>query len=102
MVSVSEILFLTIWHKKSKLPMLTVPTVFWFDNYDSLVENDTGAGSIHNTPGVAFQDEPGSSFIRPSATVSKSKKRSLSLEGEEMPGIKVSKINPKKNPQKLR
>ena len=43
---------------------VTVPTVL-FDNYDSFVDNTTGAGSIHNTPGVAFQEEPGSSYIRP-------------------------------------
>ena len=40
----------------------TVPTLFWFDNYDSFIDNNTGADSIHNTPGIAFQEEVSSSI----------------------------------------
>ena len=93
--------------QSSSLPLqpinssVTVPTVYWFDNYDSFVDNNTGAGSIHNTPGVAFQEKTDSSFIRPSVTIPKSKKRSLSLDREETPATKVSKINPKKNPPQI-
>ena len=76
----------------------TVPTVFWFDNFDSFVDNNTGAGSIHNTPGVAFQEETSSTHRRSADTVPKSKKRSIS-NSEEGPAAKISKINPKKNPK---
>ena len=34
-----------------------VPTIFWWDNFDRFVDNLSGAGSIHNTPGIAFQVE---------------------------------------------
>ena len=34
-----------------------VPTVFWWDNFDRNIETTTGAGSIHNTPGVVFQEK---------------------------------------------
>ena len=32
-----------------------VPIIFWWDNFDRFVDNLTGGGSIHNTPGIAFQ-----------------------------------------------
>ena len=75
----------------------TVPTVFWFDNFDSFIDNNTGAGSIHNTPGVVFQEETSSTTKRPDVSIKKTKKRSLS-DLEEAPASKISKINPKKNP----
>ena len=73
------------------------PLVLWFDNFDSFVDNNTGAGSIHNTPGVAFQEETSSTMRRPSISIPKSKKRSLS-DDQEGPAYKVPKINPKTNP----
>ena len=83
-----------------KDPSSTAPTVFWFDNFDSFVDNNTGAGSIHNTPGVAFQEETSATMRRPDASIQKSKKRSLS-DLEEAPATKIPKINPKKNPKHI-
>ena len=74
-----------------------VPLVLWFDNFDKFVDNTTGAGSIHNTPGVAFQEETSSTVRRPNISIPKSKRRSLTM-GDEGPASKVPKINPKTNP----
>ena len=75
-----------------------VPTVFWFDNFDSFVDNNTGAGSIHNTPGVAFQEENEMTVRRPDISKEKTKRRSLPSKIDE-PCPKVPRINPKKNPE---
>ena len=75
----------------------TVPTVFWFDNFDSFIDNNTGAGSIHNTPGVAFQEENDSTMRRPDRSTERTKRRSLTDTNESL-CPKVPKINPKKNP----
>ena len=79
----------------------TIPTIFWFDNYDAFVDNTTGAGSIHNTPGIAFQEETSSSFRRPDISVPMSRKRSLKREEKEEPFKKIPKIKPKTNPPLL-
>jgi hypothetical protein len=34
-----------------------VTTTFWWDNFDRNIETASGAGSIHNTPGIVFQQE---------------------------------------------
>ena len=34
-----------------------VLTVFWADNFDKIVENATGGGSVHTTHLVAFQEQ---------------------------------------------
>ena len=34
-----------------------VLTTFWWDNFDRNIETASGAGSIHNTPGIMFQEE---------------------------------------------
>ena len=34
-----------------------VLTVFWADNFDIIVENATGGGSVHTTHLVAFQEQ---------------------------------------------
>ena len=67
-----------------------VPLVLWFDNFDKFVDNTTGAGSIHNTPGVAFQEETSSTVRRPNISIPKSKRRSLTM-GDEGPASKVRK-----------
>ena len=34
-----------------------VLTVFWADNFDKIVENATGGGSVHTTHLLAFQEQ---------------------------------------------
>ena len=54
-----------------------VSTIFWCDNFDRNVEAASGAGSIHNTPGIAFQEHSAAAVMRQEdITISKSKKRS--------------------------
>ena len=77
-----------------------VPTVFWFDNYDAFVDNNTGADSIHNTPGIAFQEETLDSVRRSTVSIPKSRKRSLDDESDS-PSQKIPKIKPKTNPPLL-
>ena len=40
-----------------KNPESSVSTIFWWDKFDHFVDTGTGGGSIHNTPGIAFQEE---------------------------------------------
>ena len=56
-----------------------------------------GANSIHNTPGIAFQEEVSTSIRRPDESVPVSKKRSIDIPAESPP-TKFQKINPKFNP----
>ena len=46
-------------HNETLLPIQpgSPPTVFWWDNFDRFVDDNVGVGSIHNTPGIAFQKE---------------------------------------------
>ena len=44
---------LPIQPKENKM----VLTVFWADNFDIIVENATGGGSVHTTHLVAFQEQ---------------------------------------------
>ena len=70
-----------------------VTTTFWWDNFDRNVETASGAGSIQNTPGIAFQEESESTVTRDSNTsIPKSERRSLKLSDEEH--FPVSTINP--------
>eukprot|EP00794_Sanderia_malayensis_P002237 gene2237-2552_t len=77
-----------------------VSTIFWWDNFDRNIETSSGSGSIHNTPGIVFQ-EASEACIKRSNEVSipMSKRRSLPA----MPAEEVSnfRINPKTEPPKL-
>ena len=75
------------------------PVVFWWDNFDSYVDTGTGAGSIHNTPGIAFQEETDETIRRKDISIKRSKRTSL-VEEETIP-LKRLKIDPKKNPNKF-
>ena len=72
-----------------------VPIIFWWDNFDRLVDNLTGGGSIHNTPGIAFQEEVDGSVRRQDVSIVPSK-RTVSFQ--ETQPTKKPKINPKKAP----
>lgn len=72
------------------------PTIFWLDNFDKSVETITGSGSIHNTPGIAFQEVSLNTSIREELSISRSKRTSLPIDQE--PPMKRFKIDPKKNP----
>ena len=73
------------------------PTIFWWDNFDTFV--DTGIGSIHNTPGIAFQEETTDTRRRTDVSIERSKR--TSLVAEDAPPLKKFKINPKKDPPKF-
>ena len=78
---------------------MCAPVIFWWDNFDSFVDTGNGAGSIHNTPGIAFQEETVETTRRNDVTIKRSKRTSL-MENETIP-LKRLKIDPKKNPQKF-
>ena len=69
--------------------------IFWWDNFDRFVDNYTGGCSIHNTPGIAFQEETNDTVRRDQTSIARSKRTSLSFS-ESVP--KKIKIDPKKNP----
>ena len=74
-----------------------VTTTFWWDNFDRNVETATGAGSIHNTPGIVFQEESESTVTRDTTvSIPKSKRRSLKNQEEEC--FPFCTINPKIEP----
>ena len=73
-----------------------VPTIFWWDNFDRFVDNLTWAGSIHNTPGIAFQEETNDTIKRNESSIIPSKRTSILYE-EALPA-KRPKIDPKKSP----
>lgn len=78
-----------------------VPIVFWYDNFDRFVDSPTGAGSIHNTPGIAFQEKTSRTIQRTAdITIPKSRKRSIQAP-DEIPK-KRPKIDPKKLPVPLK
>eukprot|EP00794_Sanderia_malayensis_P013273 gene13273-14641_t len=74
-----------------------VTTTFWWDNFDRNIETSTGTASLHNTPGIMFQEETNETCVRrDDINIPKSKRRSLKLkEANETP---VSSIQPKRNP----
>eukprot|EP00795_Rhopilema_esculentum_P007883 gene7883-13766_t len=58
-----------------------VATSFWWDNFDRNIETSSGASSLHNTPGILFQEETDNVRIREDAVnISRSKRRSLKLK----------------------
>lgn len=74
-----------------------VSKIFWWDNFDRNVETTTGAGSVHTTPGVAFQEESSEAILRnEDVSIEKSKRRSIHLP----PPVAAprQKINPKIEP----
>ena len=74
-----------------------VSTIFWWDNFDRNVETATGAGSVHTTPGVAFQEESSAAVLRnENFSIERSKRRSIQLPPPA--AAPRQKINPKKEP----
>ena len=74
-----------------------VTTTFWWDNFDRNIETASGAGSIHNTPGIVFQEESESTVTRDTTvSIPRSKRRSLKNQEEEY--FPFSTINPKVEP----
>ena len=72
------------------------PTIFWWDNFDRFIDTGTGGGSIHNTPGIAFQEQSADTLRRQESSINRSKRTSLA--NEQGPPLKRFKIDPKKNP----
>ncbi len=74
-----------------------VTTTFWWDNFDRNIETASGAGSIHNTPGIVFQEESEGVASRNEAiSIPRSKRRSLLLE--DAPPVAYSTVHPKTEP----
>ena len=58
-----------------------VLTVFWADNFDIIVENVTGGGSVHTTYLVAFQEQTeNTSFEYIHVSVPKTKSRKINVK----------------------
>ena len=74
-------------------PEFTAPVTFWYDNFDKFVDTGTGAGSIHNTPGIAFQEELANTVIRGDISIKKSQRTSL-LDEETIPLTPSPKLLP--------
>ena len=58
-----------------------VLTAFWADNFDLIVENTTGGGSVHTTHLVSFQEQTENTslkYIHVSVPKTKSRKVSVS------------------------
>ena len=74
--------------------------MFWWDNLDKNLDRACGGGSLHITPGIAFQEEvTGSEFRNMNVNQKRSKRRSLKLP--EPSNRAALKIDPKKNPQRF-
>ena len=74
-----------------------VLTTFWWDNFDRNIETVSGAGSIHNTPGIMFQEESAWTVNRnENVSIPKSKRRCVRLE--DVRPIQATSINPRKDP----
>ena len=74
-----------------------MPTIFWWDNFDRNIETMSGSGSIHNTPGIAFQETSLQAVARKEdVSIPKSKRRSIQVASQLKEAEK--KISPKTNP----
>ena len=69
---------------------------FWWDNFDRNIETVSGAGSIHNTPGIVFQEQSKSTITcDTNVSIPKSKRRSITTQEEYHHS---TTINPKAEP----
>lgn len=78
------------------LPFL-VSTIFWWDNFNRNVETSSGTGSIHNTPGIAVQEEStGTVLQKEDVSIPKTKRRWVKPSAAEIqPSVKIrSKVSP--------
>ena len=75
-------------------------TIFWWDNFNRNIETASGSESIHNTPGIAFQEVSSQAVNREeNISIPMLKRRSISLVDKlKATGVKV---NPKTNPPKF-
>ena len=74
-----------------------VLTTFWWDDFDRNIETASGAGSIHNTPGIMLQEESTcTSYRNENVSIPKSKRHSVRLE--DVRQIQATAINPKNDP----
>ena len=74
-----------------------VSTIFWWDNFDRNIETVSGAGSVHSTPGVVFQENSAAAVMRhEDVSIPRSKRRSIQLSTENVD--KRVAINPKAEP----
>ena len=77
----------------------SAPTIFWWDNFYRFIDTGTGGGSIHNTPGIAFQEQSADTDIK--NLVSTDQREPTSLANEQGPPLKRFKMDPKKNPARV-
>lgn len=71
----------------------TVPTYFWWDNFDCMKENNVG--SIHTTHGIAFQERDSQAVPQLTLEVEPSQQRTVERTVTVLPR---KKINPHRNP----
>ena len=71
----------------------SAPIIFWWDNFDRFVDTGTRGESIHNTPGIGFQEETSDTVRRKDSSINRSKRTSL-IDEEALP-LKRLKIDPK-------
>ena len=77
--------------------LFKVSTIFWWDNFDRNIETVSGAGSVHNTPGVVFQENSAAAVMRhEDVSIPRSKRRYIQLSTENVD--KRVAINPKAEP----
>ena len=69
-----------------------VLTTFWWDNFDRNIETASGAGSIHNTPGIMFQEESACT-VNPNENVSIPKSKRHSVRLADVRPIQATAIN---------
>lgn len=73
-----------------------VPTIFWWDNFDRNVETTSESGSLHTTPGIAFQEVDGCTMRSENVSLPESKRRSIELPDET--NTAQATVHPKKDP----
>lgn len=71
----------------------TVPTYFWWDNFDCMKENNEG--SVHTTHGIAFQERDSQGMPHLTPEIQPSRRRTVEKTATVLP---QKKINPHTNP----
>lgn len=74
--------------------------MFWWDNFDRKIDRLGGGGSIHTTPGIAYQETvEGSRTENFTINIDRSKRRSLQIK--ESPAVRIHAIDPKVIPDRF-
>ena len=78
-----------------------IPTIFWWGNFDKNFERSAGGGSIHITPGIAFQEIVSEAeYQKETVAIPRSKRHSIILPSDPDPSLAI-KANSKKKSCKV-